>query len=532
MSASGVSDSGFTFWALFVVTFIGSLVMLAMEEAEGAGYPYMEPFEEVIDEDPNTNGYNSAWAARGPNNIIYRVWPGNNYAIRVSYAPSDDRSEPWDVTTVITSAFEGMTSSSIGGIVVLANNTTCVYFRTVGGEDTCNLYVAFRWAWEGAWDIREIYGGGTVFGFLKMALNGTHLLFMSIATGNTLCWKTYELATDTFSSIPSTTPEIWDASWSHAWDYDITVNMSGKFIIASESWSGSSYRYYVRDLDKDHAVVYVDTQHSISEVYCVNLMCRSDDTLVFGFTWYASGQVRYGLMVMYQSVPWGGVTRTYVNWGEAGELEIDVYSLGSCIDDDDFVTFYWANDTGSGDPTYISKMTGEGDATEAEWEGAIIDRVYDYGTDDDSWYVQGWYDGRYPIVGGYSVNLPASGWMGHHIYRNEVGDPDDYEFALYWNATFNDYDWEEGGGGGGYAPDWAGEDGGPWQIGLIYNADLWTMFIVTATFVGLVTAYRKYADQYTGWRYAQRRWKKYRRPIYGGFRKRRPRPRKQFKYRY
>lgn len=476
------SDSGFVFWMLFTVTLIGGLVMAAQDDAEGAGYPYMEPFEEVIDEDPQTNGYNSAWAARGPNNIIYRVWPGNNYAIRVSYAPSDHRSEPWDVTTVISSAFEGMTSSSIGGIVVLANNTTCVYFRTVGGEDTCNHYVAFRWAWEGAWDIREIYGGSNVFAYLKMALNGTHLLFMSVSGGNTLRWKTYELATDTFSTAPDNAPETWVGAWNNANDYDITVNMSGKFIIASESWSGSSYRYYVRDLDLDHVVVYADTQHNLAEIYCINLMCRSDDTLVFGFTWYYHGQTSYGLETMYQTVPWGGVTRVIWNYMGIAGPGLDVYSLGSNIDEDDRIYFYWANDTLTGGDTYISKVRGEGDYTTEEWDAAIADRVYDYGTDDDSWYVQGWYDGRYPIVGGYSVNHPIVGWIGHHIYRDEVGDPDDYEFALMWNATFNDYDWEEGPGGPGDGGGPSGAEGDDLFPNFTAEAlrSLWVFFILLA----------------------------------------------------
>lgn len=434
-----MNDSSFVFWYIFVITLIGSMLMLALEDVDGAGTPIWEPDGYMIDEVP-INGWNVPHAARGPNNIIYRVWQDDDYAIRVSYTANNGSS--WVVSTVIASTFEGMTSASIGGIVILANNTTCVYFTTYQGEDDYNSYVAFRWNWAGfSWEIREIYGGGAaVTGYPKMALNGTHLLFMSLSGTNTLRGKTYNLATDTFSTGPGTTPSVWDPSDGNSYDYDITVNMSGKFIIAAETWSGSTYRYYIRDYDKDHAAIYANTDMAVSEVYAVNLMCRSDDTLVIGHTVYWYGMGYWGLQVMRQATPWGGFSRVMVNW--ADDYELFLPSLGSCIDDDDFITFYWANDTGGGGATYISKMTGEGEYTEAQWEAAIVDGVYDYGTDDDEWYASSWYDGRYPLVGGYSVNIPNAGWMGHHIWMDEVGSPDDYAFALYWNATFHWYDWE------------------------------------------------------------------------------------------
>lgn len=479
-----VSDSGFVFWVLFTVTLIGSLVMLAMEDTEGAGTPIWEPDLGGIDETPLGATYNVPFAARGPNNIVYRVWQDDDYAIKVSY--TDNNASSWAVSTVIDSAWKGHTSVGIGGIVVMANNTTCVHFTTVDADDTYNTYLAFRWNWAGAWDVREVYGSDSEgMSFPKMAINQTHIALLYVTGGNTIRFKTYNMATDTFSSIPSETPEMWVAAWSNAGDYDITVNQSGYFIIASESWSGSSYRYYIRDLDKVHAVIYADTAAAVSEVYCVNLMCRSDDTLVIGHTMFWNGGLRYGIQVMNQSAPWGVFTKVLLNW-ETG-YELDVMSLGSCIDDDDFITFYWANDTGGGGATYISKMTQLGDASEEEWESAIQDAVYDYGTDDDAWYASSWYDGRYPIVGGYSVNIPASGWMGHHIYMNEVGTPDDYAFALYWSVTFNWYDWGPGGPGGPGDDDDEPDPGIEWNI----NPDafiglLWLIFITLCVCVALI----------------------------------------------
>lgn len=473
-----VSDSGFVFWIIFTVTLVGSLVMFILEDAEGAGTPIWEPDEYKIDENPLGAVYNVPMAARGPNNIVYRVWQDDDFAIVVSYTDDNGSTWPWPASQVIASSFEGMTSSAIGGIVVLANNTTCVYFSTVDGEDDYNLYVAFRWEWAGAWDIREIYGGATALAFLKMALNETHLLFMCVSGGNTLRWKTYELATGTFD--PLGVPEVWIASWNNAYDYDITVNMSGKFIIASESWSGSQYRYYIRDLDLDHAVIYLNTGATVYEIYCVNLMCRSDDTLVIGYTWFYNGQSSYAIAVWNQTAPWAGFTGVSVNYMGIAGPGLDVYSLGSNIDDDDRIYFYWANDTLTGGDVYISKMRGEGGYTEAQWEAAIVDQVYDYGTHDDEWYAASWYDGRYPIVGGYSVNIPNGGWMGQHIWRDEQGDPDDYAFALYWNASFHWYDWEPGLGGPGPGPSGDGGDDYFDNFTTAMVGNLWVFFVLVA----------------------------------------------------
>ena len=473
----------------FVAATIAWAIFMGAEDAEGAGTPIWEPDEYMIDETPLASSRNVPFAARGPNNIVYRVWQDDDYAIKVSYTQNNGSS--WSDSLVISSSFEGMTSSSIGGIVVLANNTTCVYFLTIDGEDDNNQYVAFRWNWAGAWDIRKIYGGTTAYGYPKMALNGTHLLFMSVYGGNTLAWKTYDLEADTFSTIPATTPEIWVGSWNNANDYDITVNMSGKFIIASESWSGTSYRYYIRDLDKDHAVLYGDTGATVWEVYTVNLMCRSNDTLVIGLMGYHGGQTTYFMQVMNQVTPWGGFSVVHVNNLGAAGPGMDVDSLGSNIDDDNRIYFYWANDTLGGGDVYISKMRGEGGYTEEEWEEAIVDRVYDYGTDDDAWYASSWYDGRYPIVGGYSVNIPNVGWMGHHIWRDEQGAPDDYAFALYWNASFHWYDWSPpGNGGGGDDDEYDDTTTTVSPIDMTQMGELWILLAGTAMFVSLARIYK------------------------------------------
>lgn len=72
-----------------------------------------------------------------------------------------------------------------------------------------------------------------------------------------------------------------------------------------------------------------------------------------------------------------------------------------------------------------------------------------------------------------------------------------------------------------------------WAIPQSLMSDLWMLFIVTAMFVGVATALRKYIDKLQGWKYAQRRYSSYRKPIYSGYKKRRPPPpRSKYRYRY
>lgn len=72
-----------------------------------------------------------------------------------------------------------------------------------------------------------------------------------------------------------------------------------------------------------------------------------------------------------------------------------------------------------------------------------------------------------------------------------------------------------------------------WAIPQSLMSDLWMLFIVTAMFVGVATAFRKYMDRLKGWQGAQYKYRNYRRPIYSGYRKpKRPAPRPKHRYKY
>jgi hypothetical protein len=482
-----MSDSGFVFWSLFVVTLIGTLVMLALEDAEGAGTPHWEPDGDVIDEIP-TGGYANPHAARGPDNIVRRVFQDHDYALKVAY--TDDNGSSWSYSTVIDAAWKGHTNSIIGGIVVLANNTTIVHFIADNADDNYNSYVACRWNWSGSWDIIKVYGrSSTALGYPQMAVNETTVLLTYVTGGNTVRYKTFDPTDSTVTPVAGTLPTQWVGAFTYSYDYDVTVNQSGYFIICMKTWSGSVYRFYVRDLDLTHAVVYASAASGVWQMYGVSVMCTSDDTFVIGAGLYWAGGSQEGVVVFHEPTQWSGFIRRDI--GLNGQLDVyDWFSVGSCIDDDDDVTFYWANDTGGGGDVHISKMTAAYTASEATWEANIVNAVYDYGTDDDSWYHTDWYDGKYPVVGGYSVNIPDNGWMGHHTYKDEQGSPDDYSFALYWNATFHWYDWSPPAGPGpgpGPGPDEPTPDPGiDWNI----NPDqfiglLWLIFIALCAFIAL-----------------------------------------------
>jgi hypothetical protein len=474
-----VNDSSFTFWVIFVVTLVGSLVMLAMEDAEGAGVPYWEPEEYLIDENP-LGSYHSSNVARGPDNIVRRLWQDDDYALMVSWTANNGST--WTVSEIVGPAWLGHTSLAMGGIVVLANNTTIAHFTTLNADDVYNSYVACRWNWTGPWDIIEIYGSAVNgVGYPKMAVNETCVLLTYYMT-NAIRYKRFYPSNSAVFPTAAFLPLSWfPAADSNQYDYDVTVNQTGYFIIASKTWSGVSYRYYIRDLNGTHAVVYAALWSSVMSSSSMTIMSTSDDgfCLVMAIQYY--GMNYYGIAVFHTHTPWGGFQYELIQY--ANNYVMDIDSVGTCIDSTDNVAIYWANDTGAGGGTYISKTRSHYQDDEVDWESKTVDGVYDYGTDDDLWRSTGWYDGKYPVVGGYSVNIPIAGWMGEHIWKDEVGTPDDYGFALYWNASFHMYDWEPeepgpGGPGPGGGPDSVEDLFTNWDDELL--GSLWILFALIA----------------------------------------------------
>lgn len=78
-------------------------------------------------------------------------------------------------------------------------------------------------------------------------------------------------------------------------------------------------------------------------------------------------------------------------------------------------------------------------------------------------------------------------------------------------------------------PSASGGGEGAWAISAAMMADLWTLFIITAVFVGLSTAYRKYVERVHGFEGARRRWSRTRRPLYAGYRKKRGPPKPYYR---
>lgn len=469
----------------FVAASIAWAVFTVAMDAEGAGTPIWEPFDHEIDEDPVSNFGGGGVAARGPNNVIYRVWQDHDYALYISY--TSDNGTTWPSIQIIDSAWKGHTDLGLGGIVILANNTTLVHFTTSDADDTYNSYLACRWDWSGSWEIIKVYGGIMDMTRPKMAVNETTVLLWYIYDTDTPKHKTFDPITKVVEPDEGSPPATWIATFNGGpEDYDITVNQSGYFILCHRSWSGSTYQFHIRDFELTHDAIYATVGGSTKVPYGVTIACTSDDLFVVGTVVIYAGINYYGLMIWHGDTPWGVMPGESVQYVDT--REVDKYSMGSCINDDDLITFYWANDTGGGGDTYISKMTGYIDFDDEEWEAAIVNGVYDYGTDDDEWFATTWYDCKYPIVEGYSVNIPNAGWMGHHTWKNEVGSPDDYAFALYWNASFHWYDWSPPDGPRGDDYDDTTTTESP--IDMTQVGELWVLLAVTAALVCLARTYK------------------------------------------
>jgi len=421
----------FSFSAVFLALwFVGS------DGAEGAGTPIWEPDDPITYNAAQTR---AAGSARGPNNVIYRAYIATTgMSLNVSF--TDDNGSSWSDSEVIDTAWKGHTTLVLGGIVVMTNNTTLVHFVANGADDAYNSYIACRWNWSGDWDVIKVYGSAaTGMSYPKMAINETKVL-LTYYTASTIRYKIFDPSDSSVDPPAINLPSAWlPAADSNIANYGITVNQSGLFIIAGQTWSGSVYRYYVRDLYGEHAPIYANLWSGVLSTYSVTIMSTSDDCFSLTCVVHYPGLGYIGLMVFHGVAPWS--LSLYETPNYASGYLLDYNSLVGSIDVDDYVTMYWADDTGPGGDVHIAKMTAHFQADESTWESAYQIEIYDYGTDDDLWVRHDYYNGKYPVVDGHSVNVPLDGWMGGHVYKDELGSPDDYTFALYWNATFYWYNW-------------------------------------------------------------------------------------------
>lgn len=462
-----------SFVTLGMLLMLGVLLIIVGIAIDAEGIMYTEG---PIDDNVFASGQ-ECMAARGPNNVVYQAYVTDDYGINISY--TSDNGSSWNDSVVISDTWLEHTLVLLGGIVVLANNTTLVHFYSEGADNPYDSYLAIRWKWSGAWDIRTIYSSDvTGANVPKMAVNDTEIILLTYWINAALRIKTFNMSTLTVNPAESILPTIWISGNNQAHMYAISVNTTGKFIICAKDWTGSFYRYTFQDFEKDHVVIYFTMWAGVMVPEQQSFQITSDGYFVLGFS--LNYLTNYGHYNAYQSTEWGALTYVKIRYNT---VATDYrYSVGSIIDTSDRVTYYWANDTGGGGGVDITKATEDYDASEAEWNTAITAGVYDYGTNDDAWSSGGWYSCRYPIVDGYSVNVPITGWMGLHIQRDEKGDPDDYYSRLYWNATFQWYDWPTNGngdnggnggngGGGPYNP--GGGGGGAPHVTFTYQDTNW-----------------------------------------------------------
>lgn len=370
---------------------------------------------------------------RGPNNGLYYVFiQPDGLGLSVDFSSNSGGS--WTEYEIVDAAWKGHSYIQIGGVQVSSNSTCVVYFNTLDADSTYDSYLAVRWGWSGSWVITNIWSSVTYsMSFPKMAINDTDMILLTCFYNGALRYKTYDLDTDTVDPLIS--PILW-LSETNAWDYGITVNVSGKFILSAKTWSGSFMRYYTRDLEKIHATIYLQMWSSVIIPWMVGFECTDDDLFVIGIAF--NHLTAYSLQHYYQSTPWSGFIRIPVM--PIGATTKFGYYTGCSmsVTQGDTVYYYVHYDTDVGGDGDIDMFHAQYDSVEGVWQGSQ-ETIYSATSQDDVIYGTGFYTGLFPYIDGKYANLPISGWCRAMVWRDEQGATDDYYSQIQWNCTWDSF---------------------------------------------------------------------------------------------
>ena len=419
-----VSDIGFAFWAIFAVTLIGSLVVLAMEDAEG----HTEVFDiQAGNADMPYSKGNNPHVAICPDGRFYVPFIDSDGDFNVAW--SDDDRATWDEMTVQADGWKGETYMAISSIQTWVNNTTVILVRMEDADRDYDLYLFFLWGENdvsdpASWNYTQINTGGLhTITFPSMVFNRTGMLHIVWYEQLAIRRSTWDVTTGE-GDLP---PEVWKSITNSMpmlqCDYNNDVWLS---YTISASFQG------LVDWDDEVAM---QVSRSVGRIQYSALFVASDNTKVLTghYQYLATHQV----VVAYETV-----TNTSMTYN-LFQSDVDTWSNSY------FTTGNIVGTTVSicllrletGSEEYVS-YTAAYDAIDAVWEGS--EKVlWNIPTDDDEARHFGTGPNSvWPKIDGTSVCMPTGGAMYYWMWKDEKGATDDYWEIVYSDgATFPTFIW-------------------------------------------------------------------------------------------
>lgn len=465
---------------------------------------------------------------------MVRTYFDDDYDILFSVS-EDGTGGPWVEYELISNTVESWTYASPSAIFSTSTGTFGIIYSSFEGNNTHDTYLAYHDqgdSWE-SWTIVEIHESASYAWVPSVAINETdHVLLVAIHNTHTT-YRIWDHQALTISEVKGHSPQTWEYTEDSHWATPRTHPLTNDWWLAHTYWSGSAWMVEMADFNRTDVRLY--TIWATGSYSPSNLAWSfiSDGSMVFVMNFeYNALDITY--IRYYQTEPDLTINAGLTLFMDVGNNVWRKYDGPSiCVNQNDYVTVSVFNSNVSAPadngrwiwmaPHDASVATWQSTMWHMDTQGDGLD--YGWGESFGKWWPK--------HEGGEPTNVPKTGWIAQ-IGWMDAPVPTWRYFRTAFNCTFTSAEvWDESSGGGGGTTDWAGDDGGPWHISTEYMGDLWTLFIVTATVVGIMTAYRKYSDQYRGWMYARKRWSQYRKPIYGGYRKRtKQRNKKSRKYNY
>lgn len=440
-----------------------------------------------------TGRYVSSLAVNNTDRIMM-VWTRTSYQYQIYY-------RIWD--------FEN--STFVGGSEAAISGSTA---QTYSVYAVVNVTGRFHIFWRSStytyhWDLDDAYGPNYIVYGSKYYLQGIACLPNDRFVGFGL----YNYNGKAFVSYQDTHE---DKTWTRVWAETAArayTTMSG--YLSTKQNSTSIYMIAYCTTGGEEGITTWAGPWNSDETYWNN--ARSESEIVDADYWKFIGS--FGELFPRHptyDIPW---TQPSAGWAYIASNE-----TGGGQDHYDYIHngLNWSVDLTTADPEILTEALDE--ATFGEWYTHTL--VKDGGTTPFLWSLlikPDWMS--IGVLNGTIYGTPDA--IGSPIVKARIADAvpryGDRQWTLQVVAA--------GGEGEGEGDDVGIGTG--WAIPQSLMSDLWMLFIVTAMFVGVATALRKYLDKLQGWKYAQRRYSTYRKPIYSGYKKRRPpKPRSKYRYKY
>jgi len=407
------SEGWIAFWMLFVVTLVGTFLMMALDSEGAVDHETIGTTTDPLNADPPQKYFE-----RSVNGTWYYLYTVT--ALGLYLAKSTDNGTTWNSEEIVDGSWKGHTAIYPVGVHSTYNNTTIVVFKTLDADLLYNIYLGYNYS--GGWLIHNIFGSGSDNpDTITSDTNYSHVCIL------------YRYSTDLRYSVwdwINETQNVDDIQLVAGPVYSprLTVNVTGDFWVHYTYHDGTYWDFEIRNLDNSENFLQ-DNVFNLGFPQCGGFEALPNNYFVWFYGW-----TRFGTSYMYYNKAyWDGTGQSKQNVVSSTDASTNSW-FGMTITTGNKV-YLWVNDQ-TNDELYY--MTAAYDAIAATFQSSktvIFDALG--ATDQVSVQTSCSLFPRDPD-GNYTV-VPTSGFCIPWLWQEELGDTDNWHFRLSWECEFPVY---------------------------------------------------------------------------------------------